>query len=438
MAGRQRGSALGSGFKDRLAGRRRWAVAGAVVVLLCAGGGVAWAATRGSTTPAATTTTLTVSSSTVSQSVSTTGTIEPAHEADLSFAVSGTVTAVPVSVGDKVRKGQALARVGTSDLSAQVTLAKANLTAAEDSLSSAESGSSASQIASAEAQVAEAKSNLSAAKADLADGTLRSTITGTVAAVNVSTGDSVGSSSSTGSGSGSGSGSGGASGSGSGSGSGTGSGSASSSTSSGSSSADVVVISTSAWVVDATVGSADLASIRKGLQAQITPTGSTSRVFGTVDSVGIVASSSSSGSSATFPVVVAVTGSPSGMYAGASANVTIIVKQVAGVLTVPTAALHSAGGRTYVEQVKNGKQVTTYVTLGTAYGASTQVTSGLASGDKVAVTITARARTGTGTGTGGRTGGGFGGGGFGGGGFGGGGFGGAGAGAGGGTGGGNG
>jgi multidrug efflux pump subunit AcrA (membrane-fusion protein) len=399
-----------------LAGRRRWAIAGALVVLLGAGGGVAWAATRGSTTATTTSTTVTVAASTVSQSVTTTGTIEPAHEADLSFAVTGTVTGVPVAVGDKVTKGQALARVGTSDLSAQVTLARANLTAAEDSLSSAESGSSSAQIAAAEAQVAQGKSNLTAAKADLADGTLRSTITGTVAAVNISAGDTVGGSSSSGSGSGSGTGT--------GTGSGTGSSSSSSST------PDVVVISTSSWVVDATVGSADLASIRKGLQAQITPTGATARVFGTVDSVGIVASSGSSsssgaggssGSSATFPVVIAVTGSPSGMYAGASANVTIIVKQVSGVLTVPTAALHSSGGRTYVEQVKNGKQVTTYVTLGTTYGPSTQVTAGLASGDKVAVTTTAGARTGTrtGTGTGTRTGGGFGGG-FGGGGFGGG------------------
>jgi hypothetical protein len=110
------------------------------------------------------------------------------------------------------------------------------------------------------------------------------------------------------------------------------------------------------------------------------------------------------------------------MYAGASTNVTIIVKQVSGVLTVPTAALHSANGRTYVEQVKNGKQVTTYVTVGTTYGPSTQITAGLTSGDKVSVTTTAGVRTGTrtGTGNGTRTGGGFGGGGFGGGGFGGG------------------
>ena len=195
--------------------------------------------------------------------------------------------------------------------------------------------------------------------------------------------------------------------------------SSSSSGGSSSSSDDIVVISTSSWVVDATVGSADLASIKKGLQAQITPTGATARVFGTVDSVGIVASSDSSSSSATFPVVVAVTGSPSGMYAGASANVTIIVKQVTGVLTVPTAALHSAGGKTFVYVMNGTKQVQTFVTVGTTYGPSTQVTAGLKSGDKVAVTRT----TGTGTrnGTGTRTGGGFGGGGVvGGGGFGGG------------------
>jgi macrolide-specific efflux system membrane fusion protein len=400
MAGRLR--------MPRLKGKRRWAVLVAIFVLVCAGGGVAWAATRGKASASTSTTTVTVSSSTVSQSVTTTGTIEPAQEADLSFAVSGTVTSVPVSVGDKVKKGQELAKVGTSSLKSAVTLAEANLTAADESLTSAESGSSSVQIASAQAQVAQAKSNLSAAKADLADGTLRSTITGTVASVGISTGDTVGSSS--GSGSGSGNGSSSSSGSGNGS-----------SSSSSSSSTDIVVISTSSWVVNATVGSSDLASIKKGLQAQITPTDSTTRVFGTVSSVGIVASSDSTSSSATFPVVIAVTGSPTGMYAGASANVTIIVKQVSGVLTVPTAALHSSGGRTFVYVMKSGKQVQTFVTVGATYGPSTQITAGLASGDKVAVTTTTGTGTRTGTGTGTRTGGGgFGGGGFGGGGFGGG------------------
>jgi multidrug efflux pump subunit AcrA (membrane-fusion protein) len=387
----------------RTKSRRRWALVLTIVVLLGIGGSAAWAATRGKAADPTSTTQVTVSSSTVSQSVSTAGTIEPAHEADLSFAVSGTVTSVSASVGDKVSKGEALAKVGTSQLSSAVSLAKASLTAAKQSLASAESGSSSLQIASAKAQVARAESNLAAAKGDLAAGTLRSTITGTVAAVNVGTGDTVGSSSG-GSGGGSG-----------GSGSG-GSGSDSSTT------ADVVVISTSSWVVNASVGSADLASITKGLQAQITPTDATTRVFGTVQSVGIVASSDST-SSATFPVVVAITGNPGGLYAGASANVSIIVKQVSGVLTVPTAALHSQSGKTYVLQVKNGKQVKTFVTIGTTYGASTEIRSGLSAGAIVAVTTTANRGVGgtggtggNGTGQGRQFSGGFGGGGFGGGG----------------------
>lgn len=357
----------------RVMGRRRVAVANAIVVLLVVGGGATWAATRGKSADAATTTEVTVAATTVSQSVSTTGTIQPAHEADLSFAVSGTVTSVRAAVGDKVRKGQALATVGTSELKSAVTLAKATLSAARESLTSAESGSSSLQIASAKAQVAQAKSNLAAAKTSLADGVLRSTIAGTVATVNISKGDTVGSSSGNG-------------------------GNGSSSGDSTTTTADFVVISTSSWVVDASVGSADLASVKKGLQAQITPTDATTRVFGTVQSVGIVASSDSTSSSATFPVVIAVTGNPTGMYAGASASVSIIVKQVANVLTVPTAALHSSGGQTYVLVVKNSKQVRTNVTVGTTYGPSTQITKGLASGDKVAVTTTTGTRT-AGTGT---------------------------------------
>jgi multidrug efflux pump subunit AcrA (membrane-fusion protein) len=374
----------------RAKGKRRWAVASAIVVLLVVGGSAAWAATRNKPTAgAATTTTVTVSSSTVSQSVSTTGTIEPAHEADLSFPVSGTVTSVPVAVGDKVTKGQALATVGASELRSAVTLAKASLTAAEESLTSANSSSSSLQIASAKAQLAQAKSNLTAARKDLANATLRSTVTGTVASVGISRGDTVGSSNGSGDGSGSGNGSG-----------------------SNDSTSDIVVISTTSWVVDASVGSADLASVKKGMQAQITPTDSTTRVFGTVQSVGIVASSDSTSSSATFPVVIAVTGNPTGMYAGASATASIIVKQVSGVLTVPTAALHSSGGKTFVYRVRNGKQVRTDVTVGATYGISTQITAGLSSGDQVSVTTTPRTglgRTGNGTNRGGFGGGGFGG-----------------------------
>jgi multidrug efflux pump subunit AcrA (membrane-fusion protein) len=129
-----------------------------------------------------------------------------------------------------------------------------------------------------------------------------------------------------------------------------------------------------------------------------------------VKSVGIVASSSSSGS-ASFPVTIAVTGSPKGLYAGGAADVSIIVKQVENVLTVPTNAVHTENGKTVVYQMVNGAQVSTPVTLGTTYGAATQIRSGLKAGDKVVGTSFRLGGNGNSGGTGTRQGGGTGGGG---------------------------
>ena len=409
---------------------RRPQVLAPVVVLLAAIIGVSvWAATRSSASTTSTTTLVAASSGTVRQTVSANGTIEPAHEADLSFPVSGTVTSVSAQVGSKVTAGQVLATVDPADLQAAVDSAQASLDAANAALS-ATSSSDTAQYAAAQAQVASAGSKLSSAQESLADAKLTSPIAGTVAAVNIAAGDAVsgsGGSGSSGSGGGSGSGSGGSGGSGGGSGSASAfaaAASSSSSSNSGSSSAQVTVISTDSWVVDATVGSTDLAQLESGLEAEITPTGSTSPVFGVVQSVGIVASSSSTGS-AEFPVTITVTGSPTGLYAGGSANVAIIVKQLQNVLTVPTAAVHTVNGKTVVYAHSGGSRVAKTVTVGSTFGATTQITAGLKSGDQVEVTtIAGRGRTGTGTGT--RTGGGFGGSGFGGGGFGGGGLGGSG------------
>ena len=64
------------------------------------------------------------------------------------------------------------------------------------------------------------------------------------------------------------------------------------------------------------------------------------------------------------------------MYAGARPASSIIVKQVPDVLTVPTAAITPAERQTVVYQMQDGAQVTTPVTVGTVYGATTQITSG--------------------------------------------------------------
>jgi macrolide-specific efflux system membrane fusion protein len=147
--------------------------------------------------------------------------------------------------------------------------------------------------------------------------------------------------------------------------------------------------------------------------------------------VGLIASSTSGVPA--FPVLITVTGSPSGLYAGASASVSIIVKQLYGVVEVPTAALSYSTGQAAVVKVVHGSAVTTPVTTGISAGGETQIVSGLQAGDVIRERVvrfngaagTARnlfggaGGTGTrrGTGAGGLRGGGFGGGGFGAGGF---------------------
>ena len=132
---------------------------------------------------------------------------------------------------------------------------------------------------------------------------------------------------------------------------------------------------TSTWVVDASVSSSDLGRLKKGLQATITPTGATENIFGTVRSVGVVASSSSSGT-ATFPVVIDVTGTPEGLHAGTTATVAITVKQLTDVLTVPTQAVRTTNGATTVQLSTDGTVTTTPVTVGGVYGTSTVITKG--------------------------------------------------------------
>ena len=107
------------------------------------------------------------------------------------------------------------------------------------------------------------------------------------------------------------------------------------------------MISTGSYVVNASVGAGDVANIAKGDQVSChSRPVPTTPVFGLVSSIGIVASSSS-GSSA-FPVVISVTGNPAGLYAGSTANVSIIYRQLSNVLVVPTLAVTRNNGNAYV------------------------------------------------------------------------------------------
>jgi membrane fusion protein, macrolide-specific efflux system len=395
--------------------RRGLVVITIAALLVAASGATAWAKTRPSSAAptAAATRLVTVSSGTVSQAVAASGTVAASTTSNLSFGAAGQVTAIKVSQGQKVKVGQELATISSASLVSQVAQAESTVASDQARLSADQTAAaSAAQIAADKAGITVADAQLADARAALTGATLTSPIAGTVTAVNLTVGQQLSASSSN-SASSSGSSSGPSSESSSGqSGSGSSSGGSSGTSSSTSSTAQIQVISTGSYVVNASVGASDVANIAKGNQATITTTGSTTPVFGLVTSVGIVASSSS-GSSA-FPIVISVTGSPPGLYAGSAATVSIIYKQLSNVLVVPTLAVTRSNGNAYVTLTKNGVSSQRLITVGLSSGGSTQVVSGLADRDTVVVKVATARSGGTGrTGGGDAGGGGGGGGGFG-------------------------
>ncbi len=383
--------------------KKRAVLAAVLVVLVAAGVGI-WLAAKGSSAApliSTKTTVQTIATGTISETVSTSGTIEPANQANLDFGVSGRVTAVNTAVGQTVAVGQALATIDDTSLSAALVQAQASLANDQAQLASDESaGASSAQITSDQAAVTSAQTQVATAQTSLSEATLTSTIAGTVASVNLTVGQQVSGSSSSSSSSGA-SGSQGTGGSPSGasatgaSGGTSSAASSSSASSSSSSSAQVVVVSTGSYIVNTTVDSTQVSQVQVGDQATITVSGATSDIFGTVESVGLLASTTSS--VASFPVVVNVTGSPSGLFGGSSATVSITTEELRDVVVVPTAAIRYTGNSVSVLADEGGKKVTKVITIGAASAGDTQVLSGLVVGDKVYETeITFRGGLGSG------------------------------------------
>jgi membrane fusion protein, macrolide-specific efflux system len=391
---------------------KRWLIVSAVVVVAAgvAVAGWAWTGSQSETTLRLGTASL----DTIRQTVSATGTIEPAQQANLNFGVSGQVTAVPATVGQQVQSGQTLATVDAASLPSQLAQARAAVASNRAKVASDQaSGASAAQVNADNAALASANAQLAVAQQNLSKATLTAPFAGTVAAVNLTVGQQVSSGSSAGSGASSAGSAGASSGGGL---TGTGGAGAAGASSTSASNAQLVVISTGAYVVNASVDDTEVGQLKSGEQAVIVPNGSTGQIFGTVTSVGMVGSQSSG--VATYPVIIDVTGSPAGLPIGASAQVSIIVKQLTNVVVVPRGAVHSDGGRSVVYEMDGVKQVAHPVTVGLSAGGQTQITDGLPAGTRI---VLPAAPTGTGSG-GARRGGGLGGGGgFGGGGLGGGG-----------------
>jgi RND family efflux transporter MFP subunit len=209
------------------------------------------------------------------------------------------------------------------------------------SAASSASTDSAQQIATDEASIDSDQANLIEAQQALSATQLTSPIAGTIASVGIGVGDTVTAHSST---------------------------------------SDIVIIGTHSFEVTGTLTSSQVPSVKAGFSAQVAVDGTTGSFNGTVSQVGPVQSSSTGYS---YPVVVVLPSSATGLFTGSTADMSIETSHVADVLAVPTSAVTTEGTRSYVLEMSSGSPVRKIVKVGIVGDIYTQVLSGLKSGDTV-------------------------------------------------------
>ena len=368
--------------------------------------------------------TSTVQQGVVSNTITATGSVAPVAEQTSSFAVSGVIASVNVSLGQTVTAGQVLGTLQTgplqqivnndSTLSSQARSQYANasselaaveaapVTANSTTAQSITSTNSAKQqVATALDQVTTNTQNLARDETNLANATLTAPMAGVVIALGESVGQTVGSGSSSSSTTESASAT---------------AASGTSSTSSGSSFATIANIS--AMTVSASIAEADISSVTVGQKAVVTfPAVPGQTAEATVTSIAPTATTSNS--VVTYATTITLASIPTGLRLGQTAAVAITTKSsAADALYVPAAAITTANGVSTVKVVgSTGKVTPVTVTLGIIGTAGTQILTGLKAGQTVSLGVVAATTAGTpgtgrtgfggnGGGFGGRTGGG--------------------------------
>jgi len=316
-----------------------------------------------STVPASTVPASTVPASTVPATPPTTGSATTClaalqqAEAD-QRAVARAQAAVST---DESQLAATLSKVTSTPGTGQITTAVAGVTRSSGSQSGGQSGSqsgaSASapavatpeQLASDQAAVDVADAQLAEAQQNLASADLTSPIAGTVASVSVAVGDAVSATSSSGS----------------------------------SSKAAFVILAPGAYEATTSVPVAQIADVKVGEPAVITPDTTGVAVDGSVTSIGLLPTTSSSGT-ASYPVDLAISsGTGLQLLSGADAQISIVTKSVSGAITVPTSAVHTVGATHLVTMMDHGTVTSRRVVVGIVGDLLTQVVSGLTPGEQV-------------------------------------------------------
>ncbi|MFV2104691.1 efflux RND transporter periplasmic adaptor subunit [Micromonospora sp. LOL_024] len=308
-----------------------------------------------------------VQQGTVTATVTADGSLESANSASASFVTGGTVTTVSVRVGDKVKKGQALAKVDPAPAQRILAAAEADLDAAQDALKRAEevgSDTSSSQNAVTQAQLA-----VDEARAGVDGTVLEAPMAGTVVAVNGTVGSS---SSGTGSSS---------------NGGGQAQGGAQGSAASSGDSGFIDIADLTELQVRAAFSEADATKLKEKQAATVT----WNALSGTRQSAKVVAvdpQATTAGNVVTYAVTLSLDEVPAGAKPGQTVSVSVVTGEVADAVYVNAAALTTVGNRHTVTVLADGIQETRPVEIGLEGDQTMQVTSGLSPGEQVVLRTT--------------------------------------------------
>ncbi|GGL34384.1 efflux RND transporter periplasmic adaptor subunit [Phycicoccus endophyticus] len=150
-----------------------------------------------------------------------------------------------------------------------------------------------------------------------------------------------------------------------------------------STSAQAVIVGQGAALVTVDVPLAQLGMVRVAQPVEVTPAGTTSTVDGAVQSIGVLPTSTTA-STPTYPVTVAVSRAPVTLATGSTASAGITLAEAEGVLTVPVSALSGLSSGEGSVQVVDGDAVsTTRVSVGAVGQGRAEVSEGLSSGQVV-------------------------------------------------------
>jgi len=130
------------------------------------------------------------------------------------------------------------------------------------------------------------------------------------------------------------------------------------------------------------VNGTNVGQVRVGQLATVTLDGSATSIRGKVVAIGMLSTTSSTGT-VSYPVTIGLAAGAPTLFAGSDAQVAITLSEVNDAIAVPTSAVQGIGPATFVTVLSAGKPVRARVVVGATGPALTQVTSGLTVGEHV-------------------------------------------------------